>query len=65
MNWDVLNLLSTDVLQYFSIFITFQQMCADDRWFLAVAFMAEQWGITEHSVYCRVVAVQSGWEQSR
>jgi len=35
-------------------------MYADDRWLLAVAFMAEQWRITEHSVYCRVVAVQSG-----
>ena len=37
-----------------------QQMCADDRWLLAVAFIAELWGITEHSIYCRVVAVQSG-----
>jgi hypothetical protein len=35
-------------------------MCSDDKWFVAVAFMTEQWGITEHSVYCRVVAVQSG-----
>ena len=35
-------------------------MCADDRWLLAVAVMTELWGITEHSVYCRVVAVQSG-----
>ena len=30
-------------------------MCAGDRWFLEVAFMTEQWGITEHSVYYRVV----------
>jgi hypothetical protein len=35
-------------------------MYADDRWLLAVAFMAELCGITEHAVCCRAVAVQSG-----